>query len=381
MSKPSGYERDDYRVGDFWLSRRPGSLHWYRTWLDGRQTRRAALDTAGLAIDTTNVEEARALLKAWFIETNRPKDAKPADVALSVVTSDYLADKATMASIEQATIAINRFTKFWPGYTIGQITIQEQDRYIAARRKEGIDDSSTARELGVLRAALRNSVKKGELNSVPFIKYIETADDLRNDAPKGRPVSMPEMAALFNAAKSDRVRRYLMIQCCTLARPGAGLELRKAQCDFEHSLVHLNPPGRRQNKKYRPTVPMAKALRPWLAGFDGERFMAYGAREVETAKNIWRRLRADAKLGDDVNGYSLRHTMARELRKRRVPAEQIELMLGHARPDSTTQIYAPYSPDYMQEAVAAIDAYMAELQKLVTWPIVRPMVALVEKMA
>ena len=66
-----------------------------------------------------------------------------------------------------------------------------------------------------------------------------------------------------------------------------------------------------------------------------------------------------------MNGYSLRHTMSRELRKRRVPAEQIELMLGHA----------PHDPDYCSDAAAAVEAYMAELQKLVSLPIVGPRVA------
>jgi hypothetical protein len=67
------------------------------------------------------------------------------------------------------------------------------------------------------------------------------------------------------------------------------------------------------------------------------------SRKVVTGKNAWR----SAGLGDDVNGYSLHHTMARELRRRAVPAEQIELMFGHRRPDKTSQINASY------EAVSA----------------------------
>jgi hypothetical protein len=45
--------------------------------------------------------------------------------------------------------------------------------------------------------------------------------------------------------------------------------------------------------------------------------------------------------------------MARELRKRRVPAEQISYILGHLPKGSaaTTSIYAPYEPDFCAEAV------------------------------
>jgi hypothetical protein len=56
--------------------------------------------------------------------------------------------------------------------------------------------------------------------------------------------------------------------------------------------------------------------------------------------------------------------MSRELRKRRVDKDQLELMLGHRLPDKTTQIYAPYEPDYCREATAASDDVMAELQKV-----------------
>jgi integrase len=365
------------QVGDYWLSKRPGSGDaWCRTWYDARsrQTRRASLDRPG--IDITDFDQAEAELIAWVAEHQRPKQARPADVLLAAVLVGYWNDHASkIASKHDAKLCIRRFGAFWPGCTIDQITIAEQDRYIAARIKDGVSLSRVAREFVTLRAALRNAMKKGEIVSAPFIKYPETAEDLRNDQPFGRPLSMQEMAKLFNAAKTPRTRLFLMILSNTLCRPGAALELTRFQADFEHGLVTLNPPGRRQTGKFRPVVPMTKTLRRWLASAPGDRYLAYGSRKVTTAKNLWRRLRTDAGLGGRVNSYSIRHTMARELRKRRVPGEQIELMLGHRRPDATTQIYAPYAPDYCLDAAAAIDAYMAELQKFVSVPLVDPIVA------
>jgi integrase len=251
----------------------------------------------------------------------------------------------------------------------------EQERYIAARVQAGASLSRIAREFVTLRAAIRGAMKRGELSTVPFIKYVETAEDQRDDEPFGRPLSMQEVAAIFNAAKTARTRLFLMILANTLCRPGAALELTRFQVDFEHGLVNLNRPGRKQTKKFRPIVPMTGALRPWLEAPGSDRYLAYGSQKVTTAKNLWRRLRAAAGLSGDVNSYSIRHTMARELRKRRVPTEQIELMLGHRRPDKTTQRYAPYHPDYCQDAASAIDAYMVDLQKLVASPIVGIMAA------
>ena len=52
--------------------------------------------------------------------------------------------------------------------------------------------------------------------------------------------------------------------------------------------------------------------------------------------------------------------MARELRERRVPTEQISLFLGHLPKgsDATTSIYAPYEPDFRAEAVTAINSIL-----------------------
>ena len=57
--------------------------------------------------------------------------------------------------------------------------------------------------------------------------------------------------------------------------------------------------------------------------------------------------------------------MAREMRKRKVPKEQISIFLGHLPKDSdaTTSIYAPCEPEYCSEALAAIEDAMLEIRK------------------
>ena len=57
--------------------------------------------------------------------------------------------------------------------------------------------------------------------------------------------------------------------------------------------------------------------------------------------------------------------MAREMRKRKVPKEQISIFRGH-RPkdlDATTSIYAPYEPDCCSEEIAAIEDVMLDVRK------------------
>jgi hypothetical protein len=62
-----------------------------------------------------------------------------------------------------------------------------------------------------------------------------------------------------------------------------------------------------------------------------------------------------------VSPYCLRHTMATELRARGVPEWEAMGMLGHKSPARTTERYAKFRPDYLGEAVRAIDTYVTDL--------------------
>ena len=129
---------------------------------------------------------------------------------------------------------------------------------------------------------------------------------------------------------------FLLMACCTLARPEAILDLTVFQRDRDAGTIDLNPRGRRQTKKYRPLIPEAATLTPWLDQAEGPHFVAWHGRRLKSIKTAWRKLRDDAGLDARVTPYSIRHTMARELRRRRVPLEQRQAFLGHlpeARPE------------------------------------------------
>lgn len=131
--------------------------------------------------------------------------------------------------------------------------------------------------------------------------------------------------------------------------------------------LDLNPPGRRQNKKFRPVLPVTPTVLPWLRGdrAPNARYVSYGGAPVDSITHAWRLMREEADLDEKVQPYSIRHGMAREMRKRKVPGEQISLFLGHLPKgsDATTSIYAPYEPDYCAGAVAAIESVMAEVRR------------------
>ena len=355
------------QIGAYWLSQKSrddrDDQTWHRTWYDAsaRQTRRVSLGTE-------DFQEAGERLAGWVVANERSEKAARDEVLIDAVLINYWNDHAKhLPSATTQLKCIQRWQDFWTTKTVAEITPSEQRRFREWMTKQGTGLSGIDRILSVGRAALNRARKWEEIKDVPHIFGTVTAEAKRAREPKGRPITPEDLAKLFDAARSRHMLAFLMIAANTLARPAAILDLRPEQFDEAHSLLNLNPPGRQQNKTHRPIVPVTDTLLPWLKREVGEsnRYVNYRGNSVQSIIHMWRITRADAKLDDRVTPYSIRHGMARELRKRKVPTEQISLFLGHIPSGSaaTTSIYAPYDPDFLSDAKAAIEDVMAEVRK------------------
>jgi integrase len=354
------------QIGSYWLSRKPGRDEaddaWCRTWYDTR-TRQ----TCRVSLGTTDFSEASLSLAAWVVANERSRKGGPDQVLIETVLLNYWSDHAQhLPSSKTQWLGLSYWQEYWTRRTVADITPHEQRRFREWLAKRGTGPSGIDRILSVGRAALNRARKWQEVSEVPHIFGTLTADAKRGREPKGRPVSPEEMARLLDAARSRHMLTFLLIAATTLARPAAILDLGPSQFDEAHGLLDLNPPGRTQNKKFRPIVPVTKTLLPWLqrdAGPSG-RFVSYRKKPVHSILHMWRLTRAAAGLDKRVTPYSMRHGLAREMRKRRVPTEQISLFLGHL-PDgsaATTSIYAPYEPGFLADAVNAIESVMTEIR-------------------
>ncbi|WP_109122165.1 tyrosine-type recombinase/integrase [Azospirillum sp. TSO22-1] len=333
------------QIGQHWLSKKPGrdgaDDAWCRTWYESgtRQTCRVSLGT-------TDFQEASLLLAAWVVENERPRNAAPDRVLIETVLLNYWNDYAQhLPSARTQWLGLSYWQEFWTGRTVADITPHEQRRFREWLAGRGTGTSGIDRILSVGRAALNRARKWQELSEAPHIFGTVTAEAKRARKPKGRPITPEELARLIDAAQSRHMLLFLLIAANTLARPAAVLDLEPAQHDSEHGLLDLNPPGRVQNKKFRPVVPVSPTLRPWLSQPVGRsgRYVSYRNQPIRSILHMWRITREAAELDERVTPYSIRHGMAREMRKRRVPTEQISLFLGHL-PDgsaATTSIYAP----------------------------------------
>lgn len=277
----------------------------------------------------------------------------------TVLTRYWSRHGSGLESSEMTQIALRYWSDFFGEAHVSEVTMPRQREFVAwirEGRKPPRSDGYIKRILNVGKAALNSAYREGEITSVPYILP-------GNDAPaKDTVLSVADSAALWLASEHPHERMFLALAFGTLGRPEALLDVRRDMVDFDRGLIALNPPGRKQTRKHRPTVPLAPFLRPWLEAAPEGPLVAWNGKPIESFKTAWRRMRRDAYLPAAVVAKTIRHTMATELRAADVPEAEIQGMLGHRAFGGKTEVYAKYRPDYLGEATAAIDRYMARVR-------------------
>ena len=261
------------QVAKYWLSKRRRSAMWYRTYFDAesRQTKRASLGTS-------DFQEAQALLIQWVAAHAERRNERAEDVALEEIFIAYYQNHARhLTSADQARHALAKWTDFFAGASVTDVTPRKQEVFVQWMRDAGCSDGYIARILAIGRAALNRAYKPQEIQYVPFIMSVPGGE------PRERRLRLVEAAALFDATDLEHLLIYLMVAFNTLARPKAILELKRFQVNLEDRLIEFNPPGRRQTKKYRPAIPITRTLYPWLERLSTANVVSY-SKEDRPAK-------------------------------------------------------------------------------------------------
>ncbi len=346
-----------FQIGSYWLSKRDGSPKWYATWLDARRSYRSSLGTE-------DVREAEIRLAEFVTKRGVPHRIQSDAMPLATVLVRYWeAHGSKIPSAEAARYAMALWTDFWGPATIADLSVHRQYEFIDWLKARGYKNSYVSRVMSVGRAAVNRAFKWGEIERAPFIHDVTD----RSDEKAPHRLDDDEMRAFLTTVQQwPHVFIFSMIMLNTLARPDAALDLAPAQVNFRDRFIDLNPQGRRQTKKYRPIVPITDTLSQLIAAREVSRFVLWHGEPVGSVKKTFKLAVRTAGLTSEISPYSLRHTMATELRRRGVPAWEVEGMLGHRRPGPTEK-YAQFAPDYQIASRAAIDAYFAELG--VSWPL------------
>jgi len=237
--------------------------------------------------------------------------------------------------------------------------------------------TTVSRTLTTMRSALSRAVanKLVEPNQAPRIPEFSKVSHLRPAPPKGRPITLWELAQLIDAINAPHLLWFMVLLLNTGSRSGALLDLEARQIDTEFGVIELNPPGRRQTNKYRPTLPITDTLRPWLVELPPGPIITWRGRRVEAVDAGFLAACRRAKLPGGVTAWSVRYTLARYMRRREVPDDQIALWLGRRRPpnsNATILICAPDAPEYLRDAKSAVESFVHEVNALTTRDLLAP---------
>jgi hypothetical protein len=407
-----------YQRGGFWLDLvrgaggEPLSANWYIWWYDaanGRQRRK----TTG----TNDVRLACDALDTHFLATLKPTAADQEIYAVSTAMTDYYIEhgqKQTSAESIRARLKLmSRFVEheanagrlsdpFLPEH----IDDGFLDRFrewaladpIVARKKNEAGEwiagaarqrSAATVEEGViqLKAALNHALRKRRVRHLPPLTHktraavspvrtyrlsVNTLGEMLDYTMRGGGRYSGHSARLLP------LRRYLIGAICTLARPDAILDMSttaaRGQWMEEDRRFNLNPLGRNQTKKHRPIVPVNDLLHAWLTKTDAwfvcrqvrksdpeegaEAVVQVGVRSVRSG---WDTMRAELGIPDGWGPKLIRHSMASELRRRRVDPWELSGQLGH-RVLKTSEIYAIFDPEYLSTVQAGVMDVIADLK-------------------
>ena len=181
--------------------------------------------------------------------------------------------------------------------------------------------------------------------------------------PAGRQWSAKERVMVIETRQN--LLRYLRAAVATWARPDAIYDLKaKGQWHREAGVLALNPAGRHQTKKYRPTLPVARQFAPWLdEALERDAYLP-----VSTIKHGWLSMRThlglpgNAEAGEKLIRRSMATIARRMLGEERWP--QGKMMLGHVKAD-VSDIYALPDPANLGAALAVTEAIIDEIEKAV----------------
>ena len=368
--RPARFERLAKAYGVYWLIRDIQTAVYYVSWYDEetRQTRRRTLKTKS-GIEAEKIAEQ---LEKNAV-TGDPKtflDKRPITTTGEVL--DYYKKERVpkIRSGEAATSAIENYLR--PAFgNIPVAVLRKRDirRVLDRLVDEGHKISYVSRIASVLRAAFNLAIEDEEIPAAPVVPEIRGEAEMEAEELRGRELTIVEVARLFDATSDLHVLNYNIGEINTAARPEALLELVAEQIDWQHNLFFMNPKGRVQTKKVRPIMRISATWAPWLKTVTNGPIVSYRGEAVKSIKTAMRNLVSKAKLPGRVNSTSIRHTLGRYMENvAKVPGREISIFLGHVpvTKKKSTRRYSgidPYAPEYMSNAIAAVEAFVREVNK------------------
>ena len=365
MAKP---KQDGVRYGRYEVVARAGRRNYYARYYDREKKYSHYVPTG-----CSDFQDACAKVAQWAAEETLKESQVPqggprqphemeVDEALLRYWHEHIQHKSpNQANNIRYKLAV--IQAYWAGETINNVvkaSVNDWIRKVMAER--GISYNTAIDYTTSMRAAFQNEVANNRLAWFP--SFATTKKDIR----RTQMLTPAQMAQYFDvAAQAPHFFRAVLLCATTACRAGPCYDLQPARQiqwadkdpELRRSLLNLNPPGREQTGKHRPVVPICATLEPWLRAYTGTYWCEYRGKPVVTFSGT-RNLPRDAGIITGDPFYVIRHTVARAMKRRKVPFDEREGMLGHIIPGEG-EIYAPWDPENVDAAPAAIDDWLAEV--------------------
>jgi integrase len=304
-----------------------------------------------LSLRTADAGEAAALFTEYL--NAKARLAQPAGPAIGALFTDYQ-DRLNRdaARPDRAATAWKALAPHFAHCRPAQVTELSCRAYAAGRTQAGVRPATIAKELEILRAALRHAARK-KLTDQKAEFWFPPVPERPH-----RHLTREEASRLEAACKSPHVKLFIILALTTAGRREALLSLTWDRVDFANRRIDLAAPGASSRRKNRATVPMnpraEAALREAQACAASTHVIEYAGARIRSIRTAFR----EAVLAAGVapcTPHTLRHTAAVWMAQQRVPMSEIARYLGHTDSRITERTYARYSPDYLQGAAGALD--------------------------
>jgi integrase len=385
-------ERD--RVGRFFLKRYNSAKYWYICWYDPK-TRQ----TAGVSTGTADRDAARQALLDHALRHERPTVGADAQLA-EVLQAYYIHYAQHLPSAPAQRAAQRDALDLWGDANVSALTRNKQLELVTALRERGLSDWTIDGRLNRIWAAM--SWCKRDNKDLVIPEQITAEDWKPVLVDRDRTFSLEELAALFNAAaarpENERYTRehwwrFLVLAVGTASREAALRELTWDRVDLRLGRIQLNPEGRRQTKKRRPTIVIAPTLAAELAAWREEDVAAGAATHAKVpprppgaAGTLGTRGEAHVityygkplatreffdllaeKAGVSGGPNVIRHTVRTWLAEDGVPDSEADVFMGHREEGSPTgRRYKHRRPEYLRNVADSIEGLYEAVAGLLT---------------
>lgn len=284
------------------LWKHPDNGRWYVTWTEaGGRSRRASTGEK----DRREAEKFRA---AFVLEHDRPAEAKPDQIAIATVLDNYWDRHAKgLASAEAIEIRIRHLKRFFGTSKVEAVNARTSERYKAQCLAEGLAIGTINLHRTVLRAALKQAVRWGDLMAAPFVPS--------DREPPSRPefLTRKQVAAMLRAARHDypHVATFVLLAIYTGARRGAILQLTWDRVDLKAGTVDFRLPGVVHARKRRALTALparvVARLRRLRRTATGKHVVQFNGKPIASIRRAFR-LVAKAAGVPHATPHTLKHT-------------------------------------------------------------------------